>query len=78
MSFVSSELGELRFHWGGAYRIHYFARPGLWLAQRRDTGETIKARSPEALWRAIREDYAARPVPRRTEPGAGPVGLDPA
>jgi hypothetical protein len=58
------DLSELRRHWGSAYLIHYFWRPNLWIAQRRDTRETIKADSAESLLLAIRADYAARPVPR--------------
>lgn len=72
MGGFETELGELRWHWGGAYRIQYFVRPDLWLAQRRDTGETIKARSAEALRTAIREDYAARPVLRKSQPRTVP------
>jgi hypothetical protein len=37
---------------------------GLWLAQRRDTGETLKVDGPEELRLAIRADYQARPMPR--------------
>lgn len=57
-------LGELKHHWGSAYKLHYFAAIGLWVAQRRDTGETLKADSPAGLRVKIIADYTARPVPR--------------
>jgi hypothetical protein len=63
-TYITDE-GDLKWHWGGAYNIHYFARPGLWLAQRRDDHTTVKAEDPEQLRRLIRADYAARRVPRR-------------
>jgi hypothetical protein len=57
-------LAELRHHWSGAYNIEYFRGPDLWLAQRRDTRETLKAATADELLELIRADYAARPVPR--------------
>ena len=64
MAGYESDLGELRWHWGSAYRIQYWPGPCLWLAQRRDTGETLKADSAGALHSRIVADYTARPVPR--------------
>jgi hypothetical protein len=63
-----SDLGDLKWHWSGAYNIAYFARPGLWLAQRRDTHETVKAEDPEELRDLIRADYFRRPVRRAARP----------
>ena len=56
-------LGELRWHWGSAYRID---RVGLdrWLAIRRDTGAALAAETPADLRDLIVEDYTAQPVPR--------------
>jgi len=55
-------LGELRWHWDEAYAI---SRSGyVWLAQRRDNRETLRADSPEELHDLIVKDYSARPVPR--------------
>jgi hypothetical protein len=59
-----ADLADLRHHWGSAYFIEFFARPGLWLAQRRDTRETLKAGDADALRDLIIADYAARPVER--------------
>jgi len=61
---VDRDLNDLRHHWGSAYVVHHFWRPGLWLAQRRDTHETLKAEDPEQLRLLIREDYSAHPVSR--------------
>ena len=64
MSGYDTDLGDLRWHWGSAYRIQHWPVPRLWLAQRRDTGETVKAADPTELRDRIRADYFARPVPR--------------
>ncbi len=56
-------LDELRWHWGSAYLIGHRA-PDVWVAQRRDTRETLIADGPEALRGEIRADYLAHPVPR--------------
>ena len=40
-------LASLRWHWSTAYIISWPA-PGTWLAQRRDTRETLRADSAEA------------------------------
>jgi hypothetical protein len=55
-------LGELRFHWGQAYEIHF--RHGRFTAVRRDDGSAISRDDPGELLEEIRRDYSARPVPR--------------
>ena len=60
-----ADLEDLRWHYGDAYLIHYFPGPGRWIAQRRDSHQTISADSAEALLDLIRADYAARPVSRQ-------------
>jgi hypothetical protein len=66
-------LGSLRWHWGEAYIIAR-PRPDLWLAERRDTHDTLRAAAPDALADRIRADYlacpVARPVTRRIDGGA--------
>ena len=58
----TTPLESLRWHWGEAYEIWH---QGLtWVAQRRDTRDTLRADSPEALRDLIIADYTARPVPR--------------
>lgn len=61
---MDRDLIDLRHHWSGAYVIEHFWRPGLWLAQRRDDHQTLKAGDPEQLRTLIRQDYAQRPVAR--------------
>jgi hypothetical protein len=39
--------------------------PDLWLAVRRDNHGTLRAGKPRELLDLIRQDYFARPVPRR-------------
>jgi len=59
---VHSALGDLRWHWDGAYD---FGWDGVkCFAVRADTGELVTAPTPEALAEAVRHDYCARPVPR--------------
>ena len=59
----ADELEELRFHWGSAYDIG--AAGGVFTATRRDgRGGRLADPSPEGLFRQIRADYAAMPVPR--------------
>lgn len=57
-------LESLSWHWGDAYAV---SRPGpdVWLAQRLDTRETLRAETPVELRDLILADYTARPVPRR-------------
>ena len=57
-------LDELRWHWGDAYLIHFFG-PDKWVAQRRDSHETMSADSPVILREKITADYNACPVSRQ-------------
>lgn len=63
-----ADLGYLRYHWGDAYAIH--RADGAWIAERRDTRETLRAEDPEDLLNLIRADYSARPVSRIVPPSA--------
>lgn len=57
------DLAQLRHHWGDAYHIE--RGPSGWRAKRRDgRGDWMIRRSADSLFRAIGEDYTARPVPR--------------
>ena len=56
------ELGELRYHWNGAYVIN--GSHGVWVATRTDNGQSVYAKSSVELWKVIREDYERCPVPR--------------
>ena len=56
-------LETLVFHWGDAYRITN-PLPGRWVAQRRDTRETLRTDSAEEMHNAILADYGKCPVPR--------------
>ena len=60
----AAPLNDLRHHWGSAYLIEH-AEPDVWLAQRKDNRETLRADGPAELLRLIRADYATRPVSRR-------------
>ena len=55
-------LGDLRWHWGSAYRIEY--RRGEWRAARLDGKRTLTAATAVELLKAIRADYWREPVPR--------------
>ena len=57
------DLPGLRYHWDSAYLISH-PEPDVWIAQRRDTRETLRAESASVLLDLIRADYAERPVPR--------------
>jgi len=61
------DLDELRWHWGEAYLVHHLG--GRWVAQRRDSRETISADGAAGLAEAIARDYQARPVARRNGGG---------
>ena len=63
MNGIDYDLAELQHHWGTAYAISH-PEPDLWLAQRRDTRETLRTESADQLYRVILADYSARPVPR--------------
>jgi hypothetical protein len=56
-------LGALQWHWGSAYIISCHGA-GFWIAQRRDTRETLRAETPLGLRDEIIADYTARPVHR--------------
>ena len=58
----TAALADLRHHWGEAYEIS--CRLGQYRAVRRDDSSVVRADSAGGLLAAIREDYAARPVPR--------------
>lgn len=63
----SQGLNELCFHWGSAYLIQHPAAD-VWVAQRRDTRETLRDMTPLGLRDKIVADYTARPVPRALAP----------
>jgi hypothetical protein len=69
------DLAELRHHYGSAYIITR-PRPDVWIAQRRDTRETLRADSPAELLDRIRADYAERPVSRRITGADRPQASD--
>ena len=56
-------LDELRHHWGEAYAITH-PEPDVWLAQRRDNREILRAGNPNSRRDMIIKDYSARPVRR--------------
>jgi hypothetical protein len=60
-------IDYLRWHWGEAYRIHFF-EPDRWMAQRRDNWSTLSAKTPLDLRIAIVADYVAKPVGRLAPP----------
>ncbi len=67
MGDYDADLDELRHHWGSAYIIEH-PGPDTWVAQRRDSRQTLAAQSPESLLEKIRADYSARPVGRQAPP----------
>ena len=69
MSDWEAPLDALRWHWGGAYLISFF-EPDVWVAQRRDNREVLRADNPEDLRDLIVADYNANPVSRQVAPGA--------
>ena len=60
---MDSDLQELRWHYGGAYRIDHVA-PDVWVAQRTDDNTTLTAETPGELLDILRLDYARAPVAR--------------
>lgn len=58
------ELADLKHHWGEAYNIAHLG-PETWVAQRRDSHNTVGARTPARLLERIRQDYRERPVSRQ-------------
>jgi hypothetical protein len=72
---VAELIDYLRWHWGEAYRIHFF-EPDRWMAQRRDDWGTLTAQTPLDLRDAIVADYRARPVGRLVPSGPPPSRVD--
>jgi hypothetical protein len=66
---IDDELAALRFHWDTAYQIEFGDEHG-WQARRlgRQRG-WLTGTTPDELYKAIREDYSALPVPRSFAPG---------
>lgn len=58
------QLELLRWHWDSGYAIT-LDHDG-WRAERRDDGTILTENTAERLVRLIREDFAARPVPRQS------------
>jgi hypothetical protein len=56
-------LSALRWHWGSAYIICH-PEPDVWIAERRDNHETLRATTPLGLRDEIITDYFSRPVIR--------------
>jgi hypothetical protein len=67
----SDPMSALQWHWGSAYVISCHG-VGLWIAQRRDTRETLRAGTPMGLRDKIIADYTARPVSRDLSDQSGP------
>jgi hypothetical protein len=67
MSAPDEPMNALWWHWGSAYVITH-PEPGEWIAQRRDTRETLRADTPTGLRDAILADYMARKVSRDVAP----------
>jgi hypothetical protein len=67
----AADLDDLRWHWDDAHLIHHLG-PGTWVAQRRDSRQTLGAEDPETLRERIKADYAARPISRQAGSRAGP------
>ena len=61
MSDWEGPLDALRWHWGGAYLISFF-EPDVWVAQRRDNRETLRADNPEDLRDLIAEQLGIRTI----------------
>lgn len=70
MGDYDADLAELRHHWGSAYLIEH-PGPDVWIAQRKDSRETLRADSPGELLEKIRADYATHPVSRHKHGGHG-------
>lgn len=58
------QLELLRWHWSSGYAIALDNNG--WRAERRDDGTVLTEDTAERLLRLIREDFAARPVPRQS------------
>jgi len=60
---MEAPLAALQWHWGEAYII-VNPEPDVWIAQRRDNHQTLRADYPEMLRDRIIADYLACPVKR--------------
>jgi hypothetical protein len=60
---LASDLARLRRAWGHCYIFR--AEYGAPVAERRDTGATVRAPNCDALLRAIQDDHATNPVPEQ-------------
>jgi hypothetical protein len=60
------QLDTLRWHWDSAYLISH-PSADLWLAQRRDDREMLRAITPSGLQDRIMADYLVHPVSVRVE-----------
>jgi hypothetical protein len=60
---LASELARLRFDWGHCYIFR--AEFGAPVAERRDTGATVRAPNCDALLRAVQDDHATNPGPEQ-------------
>jgi len=58
---LASELARLRREWGHCYIFR--AEYGAPVAERRDTGATVRAPNAKALLKAVQDDHATNPVP---------------
>jgi len=65
---IDDELAALRFHWDTAYQIEFDDEHG-WRARRIGSQHGwLTAADPDGLYKEIREDYSALPVPRSYPP----------
>ena len=58
------DLAALRLHWYEAYGITWDTDPAEFVAQRRDNGGTLRAKTATELRIMIGDDHAEKPVPR--------------
>ena len=58
------DLAGLRLHWHEAYGITWDIDTAEFVAQRRDNGGTLRAKTATELRIMIGDDYAEKPVPR--------------
>jgi hypothetical protein len=66
---IDTELEALRFHWDTAYEIEFDDEQG-WRARRLGSQrDWLTGADPDGLYKEIREDYSALPVPRGFTPG---------
>ena len=59
----AASLADLDWHWDDAYVISF--EYGMFTARRRDNGAVVRSPEASGLYDEIRQDYEARPVPRR-------------